>query len=141
LRQARYVNPGGRFEEFDDVADSKHAVSYFVWNLATKFVLKAHSELDSVEAIGAEIVDEISVFSYPIPIDAEMFGNDVLSPVANGTHGFRTFFFNGAESGYFARFTKSIKPSAGATLQREIAAHGPWQCASYWGRKTKAPAS
>jgi hypothetical protein len=32
---------------------------------------------------------------------------------------FRTFFFKGAESGYFARFTKSIKPSTGATLQRE----------------------
>jgi hypothetical protein len=41
----------------------------------TKFVLKAHSELDSVEAIGAEIVDEISVFCYLVSIDAEMFGN------------------------------------------------------------------
>jgi hypothetical protein len=38
----------------------KHAVSYFFWNLTTKFVLKAHSELDSVEAIGTEIVDEIT---------------------------------------------------------------------------------
>src|SRR6516165_12375610 len=93
LRQARYVNPGGRFEEFDDVAYSKHAVSYFVWNLATKFVLKAHSELDSVEAIGAEIVDEISVFSYPIPIDAEMFGNDALNSIAKSTHRFSNLLF------------------------------------------------
>jgi len=79
LRQARYVNPRGRFEKFDNVAHSKHAVSYFVRNLATKFVLKAHSELDSVKAIGTEIVDEISVFCYLISIDTEMFGNNVLN--------------------------------------------------------------
>jgi hypothetical protein len=90
LRQARCVNRRGRFKEFDNVAHSKHAVSYFLWNLTTKFVLKAHSELDSVEAIGIEIVDEISVFCYLISIDAEMFGNDVLNPVANSTHRFPT---------------------------------------------------
>jgi hypothetical protein len=88
LRQARYVNPRGRFEEFGNVAHSKHAISHFLWNLATKFVLKAHGELDSVEAIGAEIVDEISFICYLISIDAEMFGNDALNPVANSTHRF-----------------------------------------------------
>jgi len=93
LRQARYVNPRGRFEEFDNVAHSKHAISYFLWNLATKFVLKAHGELDSVEAIGAEIVDEISIICYPISIDAEMFGNDALNPVANSTHRFSNLLF------------------------------------------------
>ena len=62
---------------------------YFLRNLATKFVLKAHSELDSVEAIGTEIVDEISVFCYLISIDAEMFGDDALNPVANISHHFQ----------------------------------------------------
>jgi hypothetical protein len=55
---------------------SKHAVSTSSGISQPKFVLKAHGELDSVEAIGAEIVDEISVFCYLISIDAEMFGND-----------------------------------------------------------------
>jgi len=39
-----------------------------------KFILKAYGEFDSVQAIGAEIVDETGVFCYRIPIDAEMFG-------------------------------------------------------------------
>jgi hypothetical protein len=71
-----------------------------------------------------------------------MFGNDALNPVANSTHRFSNLLFKGAESGYFARFTKSIKASTGATLQREIAAHGALAAvASCQGRKTKAPAS
>jgi hypothetical protein len=74
------------------------------------FVLKTHSQLDSVEAIGAEIVDEISVFCYLISIDAEMFGDDAFNPVAESTHRFfEPSFFKDAESSYFARFTKSIK--------------------------------
>jgi hypothetical protein len=80
------------FEEFDNVTHGKHALSCFVRNLATKFILKAHGELDSVEAIGAEIVDEIIVFCYLIQIDAEMFGDDPLNPLANSTHRFPTFF-------------------------------------------------
>ena len=64
-----------------------------------KFILKAHGELNSVEAIGAEIVDEISVFCYLIPIDAEMFGDDPLNPLANITHRFPTFFFKGRNGG------------------------------------------
>jgi hypothetical protein len=118
LRQARYVNPRGCFEEFDNVAHSKHAISHFLWNLATKFALKAHSKLDSVEAIGAEIVNEIGVICYLISIDAEMFSNDALNPVANSTHRFPMSFLKVEAEAYFARFTKSIKPSTGATLQR-----------------------
>jgi len=75
-----------RFEEFDNVTHSKHALSCIVRNLATKFVLKAQGELDSVEAIGPEIVDEIIVFCYLIRLDAEMFGDGPLNPLANITH-------------------------------------------------------
>ena len=79
-----------RFEEFDNVPHSKHAVRCFLRNLATKFLFKPHGELDRVEAIGVEIVNEISVLSYLIPIDAEMFGDDPLNPLANITHRFPT---------------------------------------------------
>ena len=68
-----------RFEEFDNVTHGKHALSCIVRNLATKFVLEAQGELDSVEAIGSEIIDEIIVFCYLIPIDTEMFGDDLLN--------------------------------------------------------------
>jgi hypothetical protein len=70
-----------RYEEFDNVTHGKHALSCIVRNLATKFVLKGQGELDSVEAIGPEIVDEIVVFCYLIRLDAEMFGDDLLNPL------------------------------------------------------------
>jgi len=76
-----------RFEEFDCIGHSQHAVSYFLRYLATKFVLELHNKFDSVEAIGAEIVDEISVFCYLIPIDPEMFGDNFLNPLADIIYG------------------------------------------------------
>jgi Prolyl oligopeptidase family len=72
-------------------ASENAVVSCFVRNLATKFVLESHRKLDSVEAIGAEIVDEISVFCYLVRIDAEMFNDDLLDPLANITHRFPTY--------------------------------------------------
>jgi hypothetical protein len=93
-----------------NVTHSKHGVSCFVRNLATKFVLEAHGELDSVEAVGAEVVDEIIVFCYLIRIDAEMFGDDLLNPLANIALFSNVLFLASKWARYFARFAKSIKP-------------------------------
>jgi hypothetical protein len=60
---------------------------------ATSSGISQPSELDSVEAIGTEIVNEISVFCYLISIDTEMFGNDVLNSITKSTHRFSNLLF------------------------------------------------
>ena len=55
------------------------------------------------EAIGAEIVDETSVFCYLIPINAEISGDDPLNPLADITHRFPTFFKKGRSGGRIKR--------------------------------------
>jgi hypothetical protein len=50
------------------------------------------------ETIGAEIVNEISVFCYLISIDAEMFGNDALNSIAKHYSSFSNFFSPGSFS-------------------------------------------
>src|SRR5262249_33228934 len=79
----------------------------FLRNLANKFVLEGHGELDGVEAIDPEIADEIIVFCYLIRIDAEMFG----ARSANIPHRFPTFFSKDRSGALFYVLHKSIKSS------------------------------
>src|SRR5208282_6395863 len=65
------------FEELDGVAHGENGFGGVVGNLATKFLLEGHDELDRVEAVGAEIIDETGVFGYLVGLDAEMLHDDL----------------------------------------------------------------
>src|SRR5271170_269544 len=77
------------FEELDRIAYGQNGLGGVVGNLATKFFLESHDQLDRVEAIGAEIVDETGVLRNLVGLDAEMLDDDLFHPLANITHRFQ----------------------------------------------------
>src|SRR5689334_10858960 len=56
---------GGRLgEELDRVADRQNRLGRIVGNLAAELFLEGHDQLDSVERVGAEVVDEARVLGH-----------------------------------------------------------------------------
>src|SRR5437764_6905939 len=74
------------FEKFDRVANGQNRFGGVVGDLAAKFFLKGHNELDRVETVGAEIIDEAGVLGHFVRLDAEMFHDDFFHALANITH-------------------------------------------------------
>src|SRR5205823_479768 len=74
------------FEKFDRVANGQNRFGGVVGDLAAKFFLKGHNELDRVETVGAEVIDEAGVLGHFVRLDAEMFHDDFFHALANITH-------------------------------------------------------
>src|SRR5262249_55388568 len=74
------------FEKFDGVADGQNRLGGIVGNFTAEFLFKGHDQLDGVETVRAEVVDEAGVLGHLIGLDAEMFHDDLLHPLANVTH-------------------------------------------------------
>src|SRR4051794_10903664 len=73
-------------KKFDRVADGQDGLSGVIGDFAAEFFLKGHHKLDRIEAVGAEIVDKACPFGYFFGLDAQMFHDDLLNPLANVTH-------------------------------------------------------
>src|ERR1700733_10417143 len=79
-------------EKLDRVAHRQNGFGRIIGNLAAKFFLECHDELDGVEAVGTKIVDEAGVFSHLVGFDAEVLNDNFLHPLANVTHRFNLIF-------------------------------------------------
>src|SRR5271168_2264296 len=77
---------GVLFEEFHRVAHGENRFRGVIGNLAAEFLFERHDEFDRIEAVGAEIIDEARGFSNLVGLDAQMFHDDLLHPLANVTH-------------------------------------------------------
>jgi hypothetical protein len=80
-----------RFDKTDRILHRHDLLGRIIRDLAPEFLLKGHYELDSVEAIGAQIVDEAGVFGYLGFVDTQMFDDDLLDPIGDVTHPFFSF--------------------------------------------------
>ena len=62
LRRMRRVQSVGSvcggFEKFHGITDRENFLSGVIGNLASEFFFECHDKLDSVEAVGAEVIDE-----------------------------------------------------------------------------------
>src|SRR5262249_22253708 len=74
------------FEKFDGVADRQNGLGGIVGNFAAELFLKSHHQFDSVETVGAKVIDEAGVLGHLVGLDAEMFHDDFLHALANITH-------------------------------------------------------
>src|SRR5215469_13676741 len=74
------------FEKFDGVADRQNGLGGIVGNFAAELFLKSHDQFDSVETVGAKVIDEAGVLGHLVGLDAEMFQDDFLHALANITH-------------------------------------------------------
>ena len=67
----------------DRVADGGDLLGGVVRDFYPEFLFERHDELDDVETVRAEIVDEARVFGDLVPLDAEMFDDNLLNPIAS----------------------------------------------------------
>src|SRR5262249_30996529 len=77
---------GVLLEELDGIADGQDGLRRIIGNLAAEFFLEGHHELDGVKRVGAQIVDEARPLGDLVGLDAQMFHDDLLHPVADVTH-------------------------------------------------------
>src|SRR5262249_43827319 len=85
-RNRRRSGFGVALDEADRVADSLNLLGRVVGNLDAEFFFERHHEFDSVEAVGAEIVDELRIFLDLGRFDPEMLDDDLLHALANIAH-------------------------------------------------------
>src|SRR5215469_5768793 len=57
-----------------------------VGNFAAEFFLERHDQFDSVEAVGAQIVDEAGILGHFRVVNAQMLDDDLLNPVGDIAH-------------------------------------------------------
>src|SRR5580700_9526755 len=77
---------GVLFEKLHRIADGENRFRGVVGNLAAEFLFERHHEFDRIEAVGAEIIDEARSLRNLVGLDAQMFHDDLLHPLANVTH-------------------------------------------------------
>jgi hypothetical protein len=75
-----------RFDETNGVPYRHNLLGRIVGNFTAEFFFKSHHQLDSVEAVRAQIVDETGIFSYLCFVDAKMLDNDLLNPLGDIAH-------------------------------------------------------
>src|SRR5690348_10693082 len=85
-RNRRRSGLGVAFDEADGVADGLDLLGGVVGNLDAEFLFKRHYQLDGIEAVGAEIVDELGIFLHLGRLDPEMLHDDLLNAVGNIAH-------------------------------------------------------
>src|SRR5688572_6467796 len=74
-------------EELDRVADGHDGLGGVVRNFDVELLLERHHELDGIEAIGAEIVDEVGVVGHLVGFNAEVLDDDLLHALSDIAHG------------------------------------------------------
>src|ERR1700751_675662 len=77
-----------RLDEADRILHSHDLLGRVIRDLAPELLLEGHHQLDSVEAVGAQIVDEAGVFGHLRFVDAQMLDDDLLDPISDVTHPF-----------------------------------------------------
>ena len=77
-----------RFDKADRILYRHDLLGSIIRDLAPEFLLESHHQLDSVEAVGAEIVYEAGVFGHLRFVDAQMFDDDLFDPIGDVTHPF-----------------------------------------------------
>ena len=73
-------------DEVDGVADGLDLLGGIVGNLDAEFLFERHHQFDGVEAVGAQIVDELGVFLDLRRFDAQMLDDDLLNALGNVAH-------------------------------------------------------
>src|SRR5262249_19574673 len=113
---------GVLFQELDGVANRQDGLGRIIGNLTTELLLEGHHQLDRVERVGAEIVDEARPLGDLVGLDAQMFHDDLLHPVADVTHLLNLVRF---------KATPADQPTRGslATGRRGFLAAGAKTCA------------
>src|SRR5712671_3151638 len=74
------------FEKFCRVTDGQDRLRGIVGNFTSEFFFKRHHELDSIEAVGAEVVNEARVVDHFFGFNTKVFDHDLLNPLANLAH-------------------------------------------------------
>src|SRR5258707_12021655 len=77
---------GVALDEADGVADGLDLLGGVVGNLDAEFLLERHHQLDGIEAVRAEVVDELGIFLDLGRFDAEMLNDDLLNALGNVAH-------------------------------------------------------
>src|ERR1700757_4901419 len=77
-----------RFDKADRILHRHDLLGRVIRDLAPELFLEGHHQLDSVEAVGAQIVDEAGVFGHLRFVDAQMLDDDLLDPISDVTHPF-----------------------------------------------------
>src|SRR5437660_7228110 len=109
------------FEKFDRVTNGQNRFGGVVGDLAAKFFLKGHNELDRVETVGAEVIDEAGVLGHFVRLDAEMFHDDFFHALANITHRSNLILQRDPSSSlrYLSKYFIELADSRGSTpIQR-----------------------
>src|SRR5262245_26836975 len=73
------------FDVIDCIAHALNLFGVLVRNLDVEFLFKPHHQLDSIERVGAEIVDEPRVRSHFAFVHAEFIDDDLFDPFLNRT--------------------------------------------------------
>src|SRR6266404_5919222 len=74
------------FQKFRGVTDGQNRLRGIIWNFTTEFFFERHHELDSIEAVGAEVINEARVVDHFFGLNTKVFDHDLLNPLANLTH-------------------------------------------------------
>src|SRR5215831_6441682 len=77
-----------RFNKADRILDRYDLLGGGIRDFAPELLLKGHNELHGIEAVGAQIVDEASVFGHLRLVDAQMLDHDLFDPISDVTHPF-----------------------------------------------------
>src|SRR5258708_28499847 len=85
-RNWRRSGLGVALDEADRVADSLDLLRSVVGNLDAELLFERHHQLHRVEAVGAEIVDELGIFLDLGRFDPEMLDDDLLHALGNIAH-------------------------------------------------------
>src|SRR6185312_7670233 len=60
------------------IADGAKLLRLFVQDIDVELLFECHDELDRVEAVGAEVFHEAGIVGQLLPLDAELFDDDIL---------------------------------------------------------------
>jgi hypothetical protein len=77
---------GVLFEELYGIANRENGFRGVVRYFAAELLFERHDELDSVEAVGTEIIDKAGVLGHLFRFDAQVLHDDLFHPLANVTH-------------------------------------------------------
>src|SRR6056297_139362 len=84
-RRLRHL-AGILLEKLDGVADRDDGLSGVIRDLDVELFLERHHELDGVEAVGAEVIDEVGIVRHLVGFYTKVLDNDLLHALSDVTH-------------------------------------------------------
>jgi hypothetical protein len=77
---------GRFFDELDRVTEGLDVLGCVIGDLDAELFFESHDQLDSVEAVCAQVVDKRSVFNYFVFFNTKVLNNDLFNAVCDVAH-------------------------------------------------------